>query len=48
MWLDRNHPHVPLLLMSASATEADKLSTTQKRRFVAKPYELGEVSVMVS
>jgi CheY-like chemotaxis protein len=46
-WLDRNHPHVPLLLMSASATEADKLSTTQKRWFIAKPYELGEVSAQI-
>jgi CheY-like chemotaxis protein len=42
-WLDRNHPNLPLLLTSGSATEADKLRTTPKRRFVVKPYELGEV-----
>ena len=46
-WLDRNHPHVPLLLTSASRTEADKVTTSDKRRFIAKPYELGEVGAQL-
>jgi two-component system, response regulator PdtaR len=46
-WLDRNHPNVPLLLTSGSATEADKVGTTPKRRFIVKPYELGEVSAHI-
>jgi CheY-like chemotaxis protein len=47
-WLDLNHPNVALLLTSASTTEADKVSTGKKRRFIAKPYELGEVSVQLA
>ena len=46
-WLDRNHPTVPLLLTSDSATEADQLSTSPTRRFIAKPSELGEVGVQI-
>jgi CheY-like chemotaxis protein len=46
-WLDLHHPDVPLLLTSASATEADKIPASQNRRFIAKPYELGEVSAQI-
>lgn len=42
-WLDRNHPNIPLLLTSASRAEANKITTSDKRRFISKPYELGEV-----
>jgi CheY-like chemotaxis protein len=43
-WLELHHPEVPLLLTSASATEADKVPASRNRRFIAKPYELSEVS----
>jgi hypothetical protein len=46
-WLDRHHPNVPLLLTSASPAKTDALSTSQKHRFIAKPYELGEVSAQI-
>jgi DNA-binding NtrC family response regulator len=46
-WLDRHHPNVSLLLTSGSAAEADKVNTTPKRRFIVKPYELGEVSAYI-
>ncbi len=47
-WLDLHHPDVPLLLhASASATEAGQVTTSEKRRFIAKPYELGEVSAQI-
>ena len=46
-WLGRNHPNIPLLLTSASRTEADKVTTSDKRRFIAKPYELGEVDAQL-
>lgn len=46
-WLDQNHPHIPLLLTSASPTEANKLSASPARRFIAKPYELGELGALI-
>jgi DNA-binding NtrC family response regulator len=46
-WLDLHHPEVPLLLTSASATEAEQVTTSEKRRFIAKPYELSEVSAQI-
>lgn len=46
-WLDRNHPDVPLLLTCNSATEVGPLSLGQKRRFIAKPYELGAVAAHI-
>jgi DNA-binding NtrC family response regulator len=46
-WLDLHHPDVPLLLTSASATEAHQVTTSKKRRFIAKPYELSEVSAQI-
>jgi DNA-binding NtrC family response regulator len=39
-WLDQHRPGVALLLTSASATEADKLTRDSKRRFIPKPYDL--------
>jgi two-component system, response regulator PdtaR len=46
-WLDRNHPDVPLLLTSASRTEADQVTTSENRRFIVKPYDLAEVSAQI-
>ena len=46
-WLGENHPNIPLLLTSASRTEADKVTPSDKRRFIAKPYELGEVDAQL-
>jgi CheY-like chemotaxis protein len=46
-WLEQNHSDVPLLLTAAAANEADTLSTSQQRRFIAKPYELGELGVQI-
>jgi CheY-like chemotaxis protein len=46
-WLGLHHPDVPLLLTSASVTEADQVTTSEKRQFIAKPYELSEVSAQI-
>jgi DNA-binding NtrC family response regulator len=46
-WLALHHPDVPLLLTSGSAAEADQVTTSVKRRFIAKPYELGEVGAQI-
>lgn len=46
-WLERNHPHVPLLLTSDSAADADKLPMNPKRRFIDKSCDLGEVCAQI-
>jgi hypothetical protein len=46
-WLDAKHPNIPLLLTSASLTEADKITPSDKRRFIAKPYELGALGTQL-
>jgi CheY-like chemotaxis protein len=46
-WLDQNHPNVSLLLTSASANEAENVSPSPKRRFIAKPYELGDIIAQI-
>jgi CheY-like chemotaxis protein len=47
-WLGRNHPELPLLLTSGSATEVDNLSAGDKRRFITKPYDFGELDAVIA
>jgi CheY-like chemotaxis protein len=48
-WLGRNHPDLPLLLTSGSATEADNFSAgDKKRRFITKPYDFGELDAAIA
>jgi CheY-like chemotaxis protein len=47
-WLHRNHPDLPLLLTSASETEADSFPVSDKRRFITKPYEFGELHAAIA
>jgi DNA-binding NtrC family response regulator len=47
-WLGRNHPGLPVLLTSGSATEADNLTAGDKRRFLTKPYDFGELDAVIA
>jgi DNA-binding NtrC family response regulator len=42
-WFKRHHPQVPLLVTSSDPAECTQVADNEKRRFIAKPYELAEL-----
>jgi CheY-like chemotaxis protein len=47
-WLYRNYPGLPVLLTSGFAIETDELTARDKRRFIRKPYDFGELDAVIA
>jgi len=46
-WLEKHRPHIPVLLTSGRTDGAALIGLNRLRRFVLKPYDLGEVAQLL-
>jgi CheY-like chemotaxis protein len=46
-WLEQHRPKMPVLLTSGSPSEGHKLPPGAQRRFITKPYELGDIEAVI-